>query len=1070
MREGFRLLKNNIDFDKFRLEGGKIPCGIIVFRYDGNRLEIIHASDRFFELMEYTKAEYLSLHLSGSGSKITGEAFVKKLKETLSADNKAGAFFSFEYLAPDKDGNSRWLKAEGQINDNSGGIYTITCAVIDVTSCKPDVKEWVKLTTVASLSADLLFDLDMKTETIVFSKYKNGELFHTVTYTDFESEIKSQKLIYDDDVDNFERICDNMRLGHQSVIAELRLLDRDTGEYGWYKIQGKSISDDSGVSVRVIGTILNISERKDAERRLIDKAERDPLTKIYNKATTRSLVKDYLRTDSRETFDALIIVDVDNFKKVNDNLGHLFGDSILVDLSQEMQDLFRTSDVVGRIGGDEFLVFLRGIKQRSHIESKAADICRVFELLYAGENGDKITGSLGISIFPTDGDTYDELFRKADVALYSSKNEGKNCFTFYSEADDVSLETGENLIHVNRYKRDAPLNTTSNIFDTEITDFAFDIMNKTRDVENSITLLLGKVGKHFDLSRVSILETTNDARCLKYTYQWCSKTARPQLGEIIALTEGQWNDVVQSYDGNGMNFAPDTSVIDSGTESHYCLFDAMETVSALSCAIIECGEYKGCVSFNDCVRHKIWSVDEVRALKTISKIISSYLLKMRAFEKATSLVDKLTNYDKLTGLPCFNLFRDTVTDIAKRGFEGDKFAFIYCDINNFKYINEKYGSENGDRMLCSFADKINSIDTPIKCSSRIFSDKFLIFMRIENPDGIAGDMLKFLDEFSEREKEINSECSVTSAAGIYIVEDCKKIDIGAAVDNVNIARREAKKNLENCCVVYDESMKQEITHSIEIVNKAKTALKNHEFVVYYQPKIELKTDTLVGAEALVRWKKPDGTIVRPDKFIPYLERNGFIVNVDFYVYEEVCKFIRAHLDAGKKIVPISVNVSRVHLKDPDFLKIVNGIISKYRIPSDLIEFELTESVFLENQNAAIQTMDELKKLGYLVSIDDFGSGFSSLNLLKNLPVDILKIDKEFLSNGSNFNSNDGIVVSSIINMANKMKISVICEGVETEEQVNFLRANNCDMVQGFFFARPIPENEFDSYAEKKLGE
>lgn len=1068
MREGCRLLNNNIDFDKFRLDGSKIPCGIILFRFDGNRLEIIHATDRFFSLMGYSRSEYLSLHISGSGSRITGEAFTAKLKEAVRNNNKAGDCFDFEYIAADKSGESKWLKAEGEINENAGGILTVTCAVTDITSCKPDLKEWVKLTTTASLSADMLFDFDMKTETVVFSKYRNGQLCSTITYTDFESEAKAKKLIYEDDLDTFERICDNMRLGHDSVIAELRLLNRDTGDYNWYKIQGRSITDDSGVSVRVIGTLLNISERKDAERRLIDKAERDPLTKIYNKATTRSLIKDYLRTDSRETLDALIIIDVDNFKQVNDSKGHLFGDSILVDLSQEMQDLFRTSDVVGRIGGDEFLVFLRGIKQRAHIESKAADICRIFELLYSGENGDKITGSLGISVFPTDGDTYDELFRKADVALYSSKNEGKNCFTFYSEENDLSLETGENLIHVNRYKKDSALNVSNSVFDTEITDFAFDIMNKTRDVASAITLLLGKVGKHFNLSRVSILEAEDNSFSLKYTYQWCSKNTKPQLGETVVLTEKQWSDVVSSYDNNDIDFSPDTTEND-GNEARFSLFDQMDTISALSCAITEYGEYKGCVCFNECFRHKVWSIDEVRTLKTISKIISSYLLKMRAFEKATTMVDKLTNYDKLTGLPCYNLFRDTVLDIAEKSFKGDKFAFIYCDINSFKFVNEKFGGEYGDRILCRFAEKINSIETPMKCSSRIFSDKFLIFMRIDDPDRISDTMLKFLNKFTEDEKALNSECSITCAAGIYIVEDCKSIDMGVAVDNVNIARREAKKNLENCCVIFDEKMKSEINYSIEIVSKAKDALKNHEFVVYYQPKFELKTNSLVGAEALVRWKKPDGTIVRPDSFIPYLERNGFIVNVDYYVYEQVCKFIRRHLDEGRKIVPISVNVSRVHLKDPDFLDIVNGIINKYQIPSDLIEFELTESVFLENRDAAIHTMDEMKNSGYLVSIDDFGSGFSSLNLLKNLPVDILKIDKEFLSN-STLANNDGIVVSSIIGMANKMKISVICEGVETEEQVKFLRENNCDMVQGFFFARPIPESEFDSFTESHLNQ
>ena len=244
-----------------------------------------------------------------------------------------------------------------------------------------------------------------------------------------------------------------------------------------------------------------------------------------------------------------------------------------------------------------------------------------------------------------------------------------------------------------------------------------------------------------------------------------------------------------------------------------------------------------------------------------------------------------------------------------------------------------------------------------------------------------------------------------------------------------------------------------------MLNNAMKGLINHEFVVYYQPKVALENSHLVGGEALVRWKKPDGTMIPPNDFIPCLEKNGFITALDFYVYEEVCRFIKSRVDKNLPIVPISVNVSMLHLKEEGFLDRINSLVKSYAIPANLLEFELTEGVFLENEKEALKIMEKMKEMGFLVSIDDFGSGFSSLNLLKNMPVDILKIDKEFFAHDT-LHNNDQIIISSIINMANRLHISVICEGVETVDQIHFLKETCCDMVQGYFYSKPVDEDMF----------
>ena len=1042
--------------------------GVVDFMLRENKIEIKSVSEQVLSIMGIAaeKRGYFLQYPERFFSAVSEpESILREINANVSTLDKFTLFV--KYTRPDE--SKAFVQANIKVVSKRDEAYFLSATLIDITgSAEKIYRENEKLSIVANLSADIVFEYIVSDDILKISFKEGSEFVLREEIFDFESLFKNKKIIHSSDLEVFEKLCDSVRLGKDIITAELRIFNTELDDYIWATINARTIFSENGKPVSVIGRLRNISKNKEAEMRLIDKAERDPLTKIYNKSTTMSLIKDYLRTDSRETNDALIIVDVDNFKAVNDNLGHLFGDSILIDLSQEMQDLFRTSDVVGRIGGDEFVVFLRGIKQKRHIEDKAADICRIFELLYSGEHEETITGSLGIAIFPQDGDTYDELFKKADIALYSSKNAGKNCYTFYSE-QDTAYQDGLSKIHINRYRKDLPITGGTNLFDTEITDFAFEIMNKTTDVSSAINLLLSKVAKHFDLDRVSVIETIDEQLSIKYTYQWCSKSTQSQLGKIITFTSDQWNIILGNFDENDILMCNDTSSPEYASITEM-FDDAVLKIcpkALIQCAAYDSGAFKGCLSFHDCEKSRLWTVEEVRSFKTISKVIWSYLLKMRAFQKANQLVDRLTNYDNLTNLPRFNRFREIAGEYIRNADSEGRLALVYCDINNFKYLNEKYGSDNGDRLLKAFADNLEHADTLVKYLSRVFSDKFVALVRCDWERDLKVILQNAFDTFSKSEKLNYPDTNITVACGIYYIDSITDLDFTTAFDNVNIARKNAKEYIETTCIVYNEDMRKYIARTIEIVNEAKHALINREFVVYYQPKIGLKTNSLVGAEALVRWKKSDGRIIPPDQFIPYLERNGMIVHVDFYVYDEVCRFIRQHLDQNVPIVPISVNVSRIHLRDPRFLERVTEIVSKYRIPAHLLEFEPTESIFLENQSAAVYTMEEMKKLGFTVSIDDFGSGFSSLNLLKSLPVDILKIDKEFFANQT-LQKNDQIVISSIISMASRMNIAVICEGVETYDQVEFLRESKCDMVQGYYYAKPITPDEFNSYSNKGL--
>lgn len=236
-------------------------------------------------------------------------------------------------------------------------------------------------------------------------------------------------------------------------------------------------------------------------------------------------------------------------------------------------------------------------------------------------------------------------------------------------------------------------------------------------------------------------------------------------------------------------------------------------------------------------------------------------------------------------------------------------------------------------------------------------------------------------------------------------------------------------------------------------------MENNEFVVYFQPKVELKTNKIAGAEALVRWQDPKKGLIPPDEFIPIFEKNGFITKLDIYVFEEVCKTIRKWLNEGINPIPVSVNLSRMHLQNPNFLKKYKEIQEKYEVPADLLEIELTETLVFENFEQLKKVIDDIHQMGFSCSIDDFGSGYSSLNLLKEIPVDILKLDRIFFSKKNDKRGNS--VIESIISLAKKLNMTTISEGVETISQVEFLRKADCDLVQGYVYSKPLAKDDFE---------
>jgi EAL domain-containing protein (putative c-di-GMP-specific phosphodiesterase class I) len=343
---------------------------------------------------------------------------------------------------------------------------------------------------------------------------------------------------------------------------------------------------------------------------------------------------------------------------------------------------------------------------------------------------------------------------------------------------------------------------------------------------------------------------------------------------------------------------------------------------------------------------------------------------------------------------------------------------------------------------------------------RIHADIFGICVEQEQPNTVK----TVLESIEKKIHEKEFPYLLQTAAGVYIIE-YNEMDVTQIFDNAALAAEQCKGQYIVQRSFYTRKMGSRLMQEQKIINEMEKALQEEQFKVYFQPKYDMEDCKPHGAEALVRWQKPDGTMISPGEFIPLFEKNGFIIKLDYYVWEKVCQFIRAELDTGRDISPISVNVSRVNLYNPKFIESLVDLVEKYKIPPRYLYLELTESAFSESMEQIQDAVKKLHKVGFTILMDDFGSGYSSLNVLKDVDLDVLKIDMKFLSKGAEEKGTK--ILEAVIAMAKSLDMPVIAEGVEEEQQVELLTRLGCRYIQGYYFARPMPTEQYYQLIEEQ---
>ncbi len=430
------------------------------------------------------------------------------------------------------------------------------------------------------------------------------------------------------------------------------------------------------------------------------------------------------------------------------------------------------------------------------------------------------------------------------------------------------------------------------------------------------------------------------------------------------------------------------------------------------------------------------------------------------------------NYDMLTGLYNRTKFFSETRKIIDNNPD-ITFAFIRFDIHKFQLINQFYGVAEGDKLIKFIADDMGqdvaeaqreygSDGRKVTCYGHIEVDVFCCCVPFESREKILG----YFKKVRARLENYGLNFVILPVFGVYIIED-RSLTINEMYDRANMASKKCKGNYIENYAFYDEEMGRTIVDEQMIVNEMTTAIEEEQFALYLQPKYEIKHNTLVGAEVLVRWIHPEKGMISPGEFIPIFEKNGFIMQLDNYVWEHTCMLLRRWLDEGKKPDPVSVNMSRISLYNPKLVEIMCGLVKKYDVPPALMQLELTESAFTANPVVIKETMKSLQDYGFTVLMDDFGSGYSSLNALKDMSLDIIKMDMRFLSK-TEHPERGKCIMASVVRMAKWLKMSVTAEGVETKEQLDFLKSIGCEYIQGFYFAKPMSVEDYEKCAFQQL--
>ena len=1152
-----------------------VPSGVSKHLLDNN-LSLIWANNFFYDLCGYSEHDYREKFGTSTLQLVLSEDLAVVIEALADLTEKEESSKILNFRIQCADGSIKWVNA---VLARSGfverGFPVINLVLSDITNLKiaeaKAMLEEQKYLIISDISEELPYEYDIASDTITFAD-KFNHIFEGESVIEHPSEnMLKMGLVSYDTQSAIEELFYLAKAGTEYHSTEFKLNTKNGG-FQWYFSTFSTIYDEEGNALRVVGLLRNIHAQKVEQQKLLIRAETDQMTGLYNKATTESKIQASLRELNGNSYEVLMLVDIDDFKKINDTFGHLKGDDVIIDIAKTLQEYKGDYGIAGRLGGDEFCVFLTNVLDTQLACEKAVLIAERLREIYHDEC--QVTLSIGIAA-TNQQIPYNVLLENADTALYQAKLNGKNRYYLY--ADD--MERG-------KYENDRGESPARSDHDTAFLDSLLSTLFASTNTYTAIEQAMALVGKHFDIDKICIWEYGFNKNFVDCTHQWCRKSTDNDMS-LRQHTPAAILEELSAMGTDGITYSSDTSLIKTNTAS---MNPAAEGIQKLmQCDIRSNGKRIGFICFYSMDKDTTWSAQTLTSFKQIFRLFGESIKSKQASRtmallrddtiKAFDLVQnpmivvdknsfevmyfnenaqeyfpklslnskcyacmhqesgpcadcpvhKITennptvsctkksrlieepldvrmttinwssdshsfliststhketkaeqlkkeleqniNIEKriaeasyrdiITGYGNFEKFKVDAQTILNDNPDTD-YVMFYFNIKNFKYINETYGHNVGDQTLKAVADVLNKYMQEGETFARVISDTYimLIHSKAEDP---------FMSIFNNIKAEVHDACLaiqdrfvVDFTTGILIIDETMhSYSINRLVDRAMMAGKSIDASTGVSYAFYDDEYHKKVLNEAQLENSIHGALENNEFCAYVQPKYDIASKSLIGGELLVRWMSPSKGFLEPAAFIPSFEKNGFIYQIDCFMLEQACKSIRRYLDSDIYVIPFSVNLSRVTLAHPDFLSKVQEIVERYYIPHHYLEFEITESIFSENYALMIDVLTKLKSLDFIINMDDFGTGYSSLTLLRDLPIDVIKLDHDFLSRSATNDKNAVSILRSIIDMAHTLDIRVVSEGIETVEQLDMLRSINCEIGQGFLFAKPMPIEDYD---------
>ncbi len=780
------------------------------------------------------------------------------------------------------------------------------------------------------------------------------------------------------------------------------------------------------------------------------KLKNDYVAEIYSYETALRMSEELLNCDLKQC--SCILVKVRYADKIDARYGVSFTNTVLENAAIYLRHFYRRrsdKSILGRVNRDTVFI-LHANESPQTVESGMKWNIEELSRSYCGRDESfSVSAAAGIYHIPAGEKDIQKIIHRAGAALEAAYNSGDSVCV-YSEDKHSAAHLPDNL-----YKPDNIGSPSWNLsYDTQFVAFSVRLLAGAKDFYSSIDIFLQRTGWRYDLTDIYLC-SLSAGKDVKITNHWKNGkgVVIPKSDDANVITQGS---LIGAFGSDSRLTIKNTDKHDL-PESIRTLLKERGIVSSVSYLLYNQNEVIGCLSFCKNTAADKWNEYRLNTLAQLAKILSVFLSVHIQRDSDRMKINALST-DAMTGLHCLHSFHEEMHKVLKNFDPAKAYAIVYSDIDNFSYLNENFGYKEGDKVLCQFADTLEKYRTADAINCRIRADHFVSLAIDDTREKLAKkiEMLNISFQNMLAKKYPLSDLRISS--GIYYITD-PDCDLTYAIDCANRVRKSGKSDHYLPYMVYTNEFHKERLRRLSIIGSVHQAIQNGAIEAFLQPKFSMTTMTVIGAEALSRWRNPDGSIKFPNEYIPILEDVGYIVDIDFCIFEQSLQALAKWKRDGKKLLPISVNFSRVHIRYPNFVQRIVELTKQYDVDPSYVEIEITESCISQNEDLMIKYMNELQSNGFKIDIDDFGTGYSSLDMLMDVPADIIKLDKSFIDNYSTESRRAYInQIGNLVLSANK---DIIFEGVETQAQVSFLTSYGYDRAQGFVFSRPIPMKEFE---------